>query len=474
MRSKLTTPDPRFRFKSELKKTLGLTQATIYGVGIILGAGIYALIGEAAGVAGNSMWLSFVFAAFIAMFTAFSYAELTTLFPKSAAEFIYFQETTGSKAGAFFVGYTTIVTGIISASAVALGFATYCKLYLPVNPSLIAIGIIILLTLINLKGIQESALVNAIFTIIEVGGLLFIIVIGWRFVADTNLLVDINHQPLTNFSSFEGVIGAAALIFFAYIGFEDVANIAEETKNPKKVIPTALVLSLIISTIIYILVAMVAVSVVTPEQLAHSTQSPSANEGPLALVASQALNNPQAGRIFTLIALFATANTILVLLIVSSRMMYGIAREGSLPAIFGRLHKTNQTPIAAILFTCVMAIVFALKGDLGEVAKLTNIGVFVAFAATNFSLIAHRYKHRHVTEIDDSVFRCPINYKWFPVMPFIGLCFCLGMLLSQYWEPIELLTIKLPLVVFGMLIFITAFPVYWYWNTNNRSFDSEL
>ncbi len=209
---------------------------------------------------------------------------------------------------------------------------------MPIDSSLIATGIIIILTLINLKGIQESALVNAIFTLIEVGGLLFIIFIGWKFVADTNLLVDINQQPLTTFSSFDGVI-AAALTFFAYIGFEDVANIADETKNPKRVIPIALVLSLLISTVIYILVAIVAVSVVPPEQLADSTQSDSATQGPLALVASQALSDPKAGKIFTIIALFATANTILVLLIVSSRMMYGIAREGGWPAV---LAKVNQ------------------------------------------------------------------------------------------------------------------------------------
>ena len=474
MRSKSTTPAPSTVSSKGLKQSLGLFQATIYGVGIILGAGIYALIGEAAGIAGYSVWLSFVLAAVIAMFTAFSYAELTTSFPKSAAEFIYVQETTGSKASAFFIGYVSILTGIISASAVALGFATYCKLYIPAAPVWMAVGIIVVMTLINLKGIQESAFLNTIFTLIEVGGLFFIIAIGWKFVGNSNLLSDIDNQPLQSIKQFNSIIAATSLIFFAYIGFEDVANIAEETKNPKKVIPIALVLSLVISTIIYILVSIVAVSVVPPTQLALSSQSSSVSQGPLALVVTQAMNNPAAGRLFTFIALFATANTILVLLIVSSRMMYGIARERCLPTFLGRVHSVNQTPVAAIILTSSIAIIFVFQGDLSEIAKLTNLGVFLSFLAVNLSLIIHRYKNRHIKVIDSTLFRSPVNYKWFPVMSFAGSAFCLAMLLTQYWEPINFFDIDIPLIIFGLLIFITAFPVYWYYNPDQTPFNKEL
>lgn len=474
MRSKSTTPAPFPGYKKGLKQSLGLVQATIYGVGIILGAGIYALIGEAAGVAGNSIWMSFVLAAVIAMFTAFSYAELTTLFPKSAAEFIYVQQTTGSKATAFFIGYVSILTGIISASAVALGFAAYCKLFISVSPVWIAAGIILVMTLINLKGIRESAYLNTIFTLIEVGGLFFIIVIGWKFIGTTNLLSDINNQPIRSFEQFNSIIAATGLIFFAYIGFEDVANIAEETKNPKRVIPTALMLSLVISTVIYILVSIVAVSVVSPSELALSSQSEVASEGPLAIVVTQAMNNPVAGKLFTFIALFATANTILVLLIVSSRMMYGIARAKCLPAILGHVHSINQTPVAAIIFTATIAIIFVFKGDLGEIAKLTNLGVFLSFFAVNLSLIIYRFKNRHRHVSDSSLFRSPINCRWFPVMAFAGSIFCLGMLLTQYWEPVHILGREIPLILFGLLIFVTAFPVYWYYNPDQTMFDEEL
>ncbi len=444
-------------------------------MGIILGAGIYALIGEAAGIAGHSVWLSFVLAAVIAMFTAFSYAELTTLFPKSAAEFIYVQETTESKAAAFFIGYVSILTGIISASAVALGFAAYCKLFISINPVWLAAGIIILMTLINLKGIVESAFLNTIFTLIEVGGLFFIIITGWKFIGNTNLLSDINNQPIQSFKQFNSIISATSLIFFAYIGFEDVANIAEETKNPKKVIPAALILSLLISTVIYILVTIVAVSVVPPAQLALSSQSAVVSQGPLALVATQAMNNPAAGNLFTFVALFATANTILVLLIVSSRMMYGIAREKCLPAVLGRVHRVNQTPVAAIILTSSVAIIFVFKGDLGEIAKLTNVGVFLSFLAVNLSLIIYRYKHRLSNVYDSNLFRSPVNYKWFPLMAFAGSAFCLGMLLTQFWDSIDLFGLHMPLILFGMLIFLTAFPFYWYYNQNKMiRFDREL
>ncbi len=474
MRSKQTTPNPSSYKKGELRKSLGLVQATIYGVGIILGAGIYALIGEAAGIAGNSTWMSFVFAAFIALFTAFSYAELTTVFPKSAAEFVYVQETTENKTFAFFIGYVSIITGIISASAVALGFAAYGKLFISINPSFIATGIIIILTLINLKGIQESAFLNTIFTLIEVGGLIFVIVIGWRFVGNVNLFTDINNNIIQSFEQFNGVIAASGIIFFAYIGFEDVANISEETKNPKKVIPVALMLSLLISTLIYILISIVSVSVVEPQQLALSSHNENVEQGPLAIVVSQALNNPEVGKYFTFVALFATANTILVLLIVSSRMMYGIAREKCLPALLGHVSVRTQTPIASIILSSVIAVAFVFAGDLGKVAKLTNLGVFLVFFAVNLSLIIHRYKNRQQQTTSDDVFRSPVNYKWFPVMAFIGMCFCLAMLLTQYWEPITFFGMSIPLLIFGMLIFITAFPIYWIFNTSQNKFDVEL
>ena len=470
MRSKSTTPDPQALPLNTLKQSITLPQAIIYGVGIILGAGIYALIGEAAGVAGNAMWLAFVVAAIIAAFTALSYAELSRSFPRSAAEFIYVQESTKSKLLAFFIGYLTILTGIISVAAVALGFATYFNIFGILDSWITAILIIVLLTIVNYKGIEESARLNTVLTLIAVGGLIFIIIIGLPFLGSVDLFSVPSGESLFSFNFFPPIFGAAALIFFAYLGFEDIANIAEETKDPKRTVPLALIISLIITTIIYILVAMVAVSIVPWQDLAASSSS-AVSEGPLALVASTALNNPIGGIIFTFIAFFATASTILVLLIVSSRMIYGMAKENSLPSYFAKIHKKNRTPYIAIIAVGVLSILFTLSGSLGTVASLTNFGVFIIFFSVNASLVIYRYNNRNKKE-RTSGFRVPGNISWLPILPTLGAIFCLIMSLTQYWTPIIILGIELPLIVFGIIIFATAFPFYFYFKP--KSFDKEF
>ncbi|MBT4870573.1 MAG: amino acid permease [Candidatus Diapherotrites archaeon] len=473
MRHKKATPDPQKLPMDTLKKSITLKQATIYGIGIILGAGIYALIGEAAGMAGNAVWLAFVVSAIIASFTALSYAELSKLFPKSAAEFVYVQETTKSKALAFFIGYMTILTGFISAAAVALGFSTYFKIFGIGNPIFIAIAVIVILSIINFRGIEESAKLNTIFTIIEAGGLIFIIIIGLSFIGSVDLLSVPSGATPFSMDFFAPILGAAALIFFAYLGFEDIANIAEETKNPKKTVPLALLISLIVTTIIYVLVAVVAISVVPAAELAASSAGHSISEGPLALVASTALANPIGGLLFTFIALFATANTILILLIVSSRMLYGMARENTLPKALAKIHKKNKTPYIAIAVAGVISILFALSGSIGVVAALTNLGVFLVFFAVNGALIAYRYNNRKEKKKDDG-FRVPGNIGWLPILPTLGAIFCFLMFATQYWAPIDLGFIQMPLIVFGMLVFLTAFPVFYFYRKNRSFFDKEF
>ena len=487
MRTKHTTPDPHDLPMNTLKKSITLNQAIIYGIGIILGAGIYALIGEAAGVAGNAVWLSFLIAAIIASFTALSYAELSKLFPKSAAEFIYVQETSHIKSLAFFVGYLTILTGIISAAAVALGFSAYFKFFasfIPVlagiSPYFLIVGVsillIIILSIINFRGIEESAKLNTIFTIIEAGGLVFIIIIGLIFISG-NGVPDLLEVPggaeLLSTAFFAPLLGAAALIFFAYLGFEDIANIAEETKNPEKTVPRALIISLIVTTIIYVLVAIIAVSVVPYGDLAASSHASSITEGPLSLVASTALNTPLGGLVFTFIALFATANTVLILLIVSSRMMYGMSRETCLPKCFSKIHKKTKTPYIAVFVIGMITILFTLGGDIGVVASLTNLGVFLIFFFVNASLVMYRFSNRKEKKKVEG-FRVPGNIGWFPVLPTLGVIFCFLMFITQYWGTVDLGIIKLPLIVFGMLVFLTAFPVFFLYRKNKALFDKEF
>lgn len=445
----------------QLKKSIGLIQATIYGVGIILGAGIYALIGEAVGIAGNSVWVAFIVAALIASCSAIAYAELSASFPKSAAEFVYVNESTGSLLLAFIIGYTTIITGVISVSAVALGFSTYFKLYLDLNPIAIAMVVIGLAAALNFKGIEESARVNTVFTLIETAGLVFIIVVGFRFIGDVDVLHNLQGHTPADGAFWSPVFAATALIFFAYLGFEDVANIAEETKNASRTVPLALMLSLLITTIIYVLIAIVAVSVVPAADLAASAHLNHPGEGPLALVASTALNDPIGGLIFTAVALFATANTVLVLMIVSSRMMFGMAREGTLPSKLATINTRTQTPTYAIIIVALLSMIFTLPGSLGDVANLTNVGVFLVFFAVNVALILHRYKNRNSNiRYAGPAAAMALNIGWFPLLPALGAAFCLAMLATQFWMPLSWFALDWPMLMWAMLIFLTSIPLY--------------
>ena len=445
---------------NKLERSVSLFQATVYGVGIILGAGIYALIGEAAGIAGNAIWISFVIAALIAACSAISYAELSALYPKSAAEFVYVKEITGSPFMGFVVGYVTVFSGIIGAAAVSLGFASYFKLYVNIDPVMVGIVLILVVAVLNFRGIQLSARVNMLLTFVEVGGLLLIIFIGIPYLGEVELFTVDPGAMTAEAGGWKPMLAAAALVFFAYQGFEDIANIAEETKSAEKTVPLALLLSLLITTVVYILVAMVAVSVVSADALFAASKLDNPTEGPLALVASTAMQSPTGGKLFTVIALCATANTVLVLHIVTSRMLYGIARENCLPEFLSRVNPNTRTPVSAVIVATLFCILFTLGGSLGDVANLTNVGVFLVFFMVNLMLLLHRYKNRGSETLRQTSISLALNLGWFPLLPFLGVLFCAAMLLTQFWQPMTVAGISVPIIVFAFLIISLAVPIY--------------
>ena len=284
----------------KLKRELNLFTTTLYGIGIILGAGIYALIGVGAGIAGNMLWLAFLLSAVLAFFTGLSYAELSSSYPKEAAEYNYTKKAFNNKTLSFVVGWLLIIASILAAATVSLGFAGYLNNLIGGNIIFIAISLIIILSLINYYGIKESATFNVIGSIIEVAGLVFVALIGLYFFSD----FDVNFFELPQ-SGFSGILSAVAIIFFAYLGFEDIANVSEEVKNAKKIVPKALVFALIISTLLYMLVSISSIGVLGWEALSES-------KAPLSDVVGKAI--PNASVIMSIIALFATSNTVLILL----------------------------------------------------------------------------------------------------------------------------------------------------------------
>jgi len=381
-----------------LKRELGLVEATLCGVGIILGAGIYALVGKTAGMAGNAVWISFLIAAIVAAFTGLSYAELSSMFPKSGAEYVYTKKAFGKNI-AFLVGWLVIVSGIIASTAVALGFAGYFAALFntPIIP--VAIALLLLSSLLLFYGIKQSVKVAVIFTLIEAAGLLLIIIVGLPYIGSVNYF----EMP-----SLGGVFSAAALIFFAFIGFEEMVRLSEETKKPKKTIPTALVVAIAITTIIYMLVGLSAVGILGWEALGSS-------DAPLADVANAAL--PGTGGILSIIALFATANTVLLLLLAASRITYGMAKACSLPRILAKVHQKTRTPWAAITLIAISSMLFVFMGNIETVANLTNFTVFITFIIINLSLIRLRYTHPKLKR----PFRTPINIGKIPVLAVLGI-----------------------------------------------------
>lgn len=417
----------------KLKRELTLFTATLYGVGIILGAGIYVLIGQGAGIAGNAIWLSFAVSAVIAAFTGMSYAELAGMFPKAAAEYVYTKHAFSRNYLSFIVQWIMIFTLIVSASTVALGFGGYASFMFGISPPVAAAALLVVLSAVNYIGIKESARFNIISTVIEVSGLVLVAVIGLFFIGKAN--IDYFSSP----AGFGGVLSATALIFFAYIGFEELVNLSEETKNAAKVIPRALVLSLGISTLLYILVAVSSISVLGAEELGNSP-------APLTAVVSKAL--PEAGILMSLIALFATANTVLVILIVVSRMLYGLACNNTFPAICGRVGG-RKTPYVSVFIVMLLSIAFLLIGGMKTIAMLTDVGIFVVYVFVNASLIWLRYR----APAAKRTFRSPVNIGRFPVLALLGIISSGLMLL--HFEPV-LIAYEVIVVLVG-LVFYKAF-----------------
>jgi len=417
--------------KLELKRELGLFEVTLSGVGIILGAGIYALIGKAAGLAGNSVWLSFAIAALIAIFTGLSYAELSSIFPKASAEYEYTCHAFGRKL-AFVVGWLIIFSGVIGASTVALGFGGYFDALtgVPVLPA--AVLLILVLSLVLLWGIRISAWFAIVFTLIETAGLLMVIYIGLPHLGS----VDYLEMP----HGLSGVFEAAALIFFAYMGFEEMVKLSEETRNPEKNMPIALILALAITISLYMLVALSVVSVVSWETLA-------ATEAPFAEVAAEALG-ADAFVVISAIALFATANTVLLMLLAASRIAYGMAESSSMPDFLAKVHPERRTPWASILVVMLLSIAFVFSGDIAFVAGANDFILFVTFVVINGGLIALRRKEPDRPR----PFRVPISIVWLPVLPVLGIFTCLFLIV--HLELTAILLGSVLAVVGGILAFV--------------------
>ncbi len=412
-----------------LHRTLGLPMLTFYGTGMILGAGIYSILGKAAGIAGESLWQGFALAAIAALLTALSYAELATMDPRAGAEYIYLRNAFSNQrwfAGT--IGLVVIFAGCASAATVALAFASYLQHFVEFPKFIVACCLLSLFTAVNIFGIQFSSWTNAIFTLIEAAGLILFIWLGWQN-------PDFGKALLT--TPTLATVTSAALIIFAFLGFENIVSLAEETIEPEKNIPRAILLSIIISTTLYILVSLAAVALMSPNQLAQTDS---------ALIDASMNVSENLSGVLGGIALFSTANTALIGLLTTSRILYGISKDKSLPLVFSKTLKKRKTPWVASLVAFGATILLLPFGRVETLASIASFATMIVFIAVNMALI----RLRKIQPDTERPFRLPLSIGRYPVLPIIGIGVCFIFLFQ--FDKIVYLT--------GLLAFVSSGGIY--------------
>ncbi|WHT16282.1 APC family permease [Crossiella sp. CA-258035] len=354
----------------------------LFILGDILGAGVYVLVGKVAGQSGGAVWAPLLLAWCLAMLTAGSYVELATKYPRAGGAAHYAQRAFGPFA-AFLVGFCMLAAGVVSVAALALGFAgEYLSQFVTLPTVLVAGVFLAALGLLNARGIKDSLRANMAATVVEVGGLLLVIVLGIVLIArgeaDPGRLVQFGtaeHGPLS------AVLAGAVLAYYSFVGFETSVNVAEETRDPHRAYPRALFGALAFAGVVYVAVGSIAAAVVPPEVL-------SASSGPLLEVVRLAGGVPM--WLFGLIALAAVANGALLTGIMSSRLAYGMARDGLLPAVLARVLPRRRTPWVAIVATTVTSLGLALTGDVASLASTLVLLLLVVFFAVNIAVLVLR------------------------------------------------------------------------------------
>lgn len=363
-----------------LKRVFGLTTLVIYGVGDILGAGIYAVVGKIAGLSGSMVWASFVVAMLVAALTALSYAELGSRLPKSGGVAYFVHAAFQREWLSMLVGWLMFCTCLVSMATLSIAFAGYLNAFLPTIPTwAIVLALFAGLTFVNFRGMKESSALNILCTAMEVSGLIIVILVATAFVGGGNAPTVTNTLPDGSAIGATAILQGAALAFYAFIGFEDIVNVAEEVKNPQQNVPRAILIALSIAGVIYIVVSWLATQVLTPAELGASS-------APLLEVVRRAQPNFPAV-VFTVIALFAVLNTALLNFVTASRLLFGMAREGLLPAWLGKLHPERLTPYRTFLVILPIAIVLALSGTLQFLAGTTATLIMVMFCLVNVALL---------------------------------------------------------------------------------------
>ncbi|MEX0338079.1 MAG: APC family permease [Arenibacterium sp.] len=393
---------------STLKRTLTLPLLALYGLGVTVGAGIYVLIGETAALAGPYAPAAFMIAAIVVGFTAYSYAELSTRMPVSAGEAAYVEAGLKRVWLARLTGLAVATSGVVSAAAVAIGAGGYLAGLTGLPTPTLTAGVVLVMGLIAWWGITESVTIAAVITVIEILGR--ICVIYWGFGVAESEGRDLSDMiPPLSGDHWAGLGAASLLAFFAFVGFEDMVNVAEEVKDPRHTLPRAITITLVVATLLYVAVAAAVLYALPLERLAGS-------EAPLMLVFDAAPRGVQVT--FAAVAAVATVNGVLIQIVMASRVLFGMADRGQLPAALAYISPMTRTPATATFL--VVAIIFVLSSffPIAELAGGTSQIVLCVFILVNLSLLAMKLSKSP----SGDAFSVPI------IIPILGTLTSLGLL----------------------------------------------
>jgi len=400
------------RRHAPLSRRLNLPLLTFYGLGTTIGAGIFVLIGKVAGRAGMWTPVSFLVASLLAAFTAFSFAELVARYPRSAGEAIYVREGFRSHRLALAVGLMVALSGTISSAAIVVGSIGYINEFvaLPHVPGVIIV--LALLTGLAAWGIGESVTAASIFTVLEIGGLILVAWVARSGLGDLPARAG-ELLPPPDGAAWIAIMAGAMLAFYAFLGFEDIVNVAEEAKDATRTMPLAILLTLLVTALLYVLIALVAVLSVAPAELVESA-------APLALIYERGAGG--GSRVVSAIAVFAVLNGALIQMIMASRVIYGLADQGELPAMLAWVHPRLHTPLAATALIAAAVLVLALRFPLERLAESTSAVVLVVFALVNLALVLIKRRREPA----------PPRVRVYPIwVPAVGFAISTGFLAAQ-------------------------------------------
>lgn len=413
-----------------LARTMGLWALIIYGVGDMLGSGVYALVGKVAGIMGNAAWLAYIVAMFAAALTALSYASLTSRYPRAGGAAYFTHRAFAQPFLSYLIGLGVVASGLTSMATQSHAFARYFYGLThettvgtaPPQSFVWCVGIffLVLLTAVNFWGIRQSTWLNLLCTAVEVAGLLIVIAVGASFWGKVNLL-QLAPAPADShglLSAFRP--GAAALAFYAFIGFEDMSNVAEEVKNPRRNFPIAVISAVAVVSLLYVAIAITAVSVLPYHTLASSGQ-------PLVdVVKTAAPSFPPI--VFSFIALFAITNTALLNYIMGSRLVYALARQGLVPAVLAKIHPARRTPHRAIFVLLLIVLVLVFAGNVAELGSATSVLLLCAFIVVNLSLLVLKNRPGE-----------PVGTLELPrIIPLAGALICALLLINTDPKPMKI------------------------------------